>query len=126
MRAKGAEKGRERGRGGDGRRIPELHRSAATRLWPLGLYALLLGLLGCERHRASAQDCKRIFARLVEVELHERGLHDPVLLSRRARELEHTLAPSLAACTGRPLPSTALDCIGEAPNAEALIHRCLK
>lgn len=125
MRAKTAENHVERG--GGAQPTGEVRRSASTRLLRLGLCgALMAGTLGCERHRASPQDCTRIFDRLVEVELLERGFHDPVLLERRARELERTLAPSLAACTGRPLPATAVDCIGDAPNAEALIHRCLK
>jgi len=127
MRAKSADEQVARGHVGDGHRAPGSRRTAGTRLLMLALCgALMAATVGCERHRATSQDCTRIFDRLVEVELLERGLRDPVLLSRRARELERTLAPSLAACTGRPLPSTALDCIAEAPNAEALIHRCLK
>lgn len=86
----------------------------------------VFGSAACEGRRASAEECDRIFDRLVEVELAERGLHDPVLLQRRAQVLRSALAPERASCVGRPLPAAALDCIARAPNAEAVVHRCLK
>jgi len=85
-----------------------------------------VGLSACQGRRATAQDCDRIFDRLVEVELAERGLHDPVLLQRRAQVLRSSLVQERASCVGRPLPPAALDCIARAPNAEAVVHRCLR
>ena len=109
-----------------GARIGSICLSLGLLLETVFVAFVAFGLSGCQGRRATAQECERIFDRLVEVELAERGLHDPVLLQRRTQALRSSLAHERTACVGRPLPGAALDCIARAPNAEAVVHRCLR
>jgi hypothetical protein len=92
--------------------------------------ALLLGaalVASCGGARpATEADCGALLDRLVELELAERGFHDPALLSRRQAEARTRFAPDLEACRGRRLPAAALDCATRAATAEAVAHGCLR
>jgi hypothetical protein len=86
----------------------------------------LLACAGCRRHRMTAEDCRLVLDRITEIELHEAGFRDPVLLARRQAELRARFAPELAACQGKRVRRDALDCIRQARTAEVLSHRCLR
>jgi hypothetical protein len=87
----------------------------------------VLGLAGgCSTSRATAEECDRIFERIVDLELHEMGYRDPALAARKKAELRTTLAPDLKRCPGRRLRSGAMDCVNRAESAEEISHRCLR
>jgi len=90
---------------------------------------LLLVLLlpaGCRRAPLSAEDCRRILDRIVDLELAERGFRDPALAERRKNELRALFSPDLAACVGRRVRPDALACVARATSAEDLSHHCLR
>jgi hypothetical protein len=96
----------------------------------LALGAAVLGavvLVSCGRTRtATESDCAALLDRLVELELVERGFHDPALVARWRTGAQAKFAPELAACRGRRLPSSALACAARATTAEEVAHRCLR
>jgi hypothetical protein len=79
----------------------------------------------CSRHRATDGECHAIFERMVELQLAELGYHDPVLAESKKAELERTLAPEIAACSGRRLDDAALACVRDARSSED-VGRCLR
>jgi hypothetical protein len=91
----------------------------------LALLALLLAA-GCRRHHMTAEDCRLVLDRITEIELHEAGFRDPVLLGRRKTELRARFAAELANCEGKRVRRDALDCVHRARTAEALSHQCLR
>jgi hypothetical protein len=94
----------------------------------LALLALLLAMaLACRAsHPATSAQCAALLDRLVELELQERGFHDPLLVDRWRNDARAKFAEELEACRGRPLPAKALDCAAHAKSAEEVAHRCLK
>ena len=95
--------------------------------WLLVLLAsALVTLCACDSQRASAQQCRAIFDRLVAVELRELGFDDPVLTERRQAELARRFRQQLTSCVGRPLPTGSLACVAAANNSETLSHDCLQ
>ena len=92
----------------------------------LAIALCLIAAPGCSRGRASAEDCREIFDRIVELELRERGFRDPALTARKRRELGRRLAGELDACVGRPLDPGALPCLRSATTNEEITHRCLR
>jgi len=88
--------------------------------------ALLLVGSGCRRHRMSRDDCRLVLDRITEIELHEAGFRDPVLLAQRKAEFRTRFATELVACQGRRVRSGALDCVRRARTSEALSHQCLR
>jgi hypothetical protein len=90
----------------------------------LGLCALLAA--GCAVERATAEQCREILDRIVDLELRERGFRDPVLERRKRDEMRTLLAPDLRRCHGRALPRSAMDCVRGARSNEELSHTCLR
>lgn len=91
----------------------------------LGLLLAAVGA-GCHRERLTARDCGLILDRITELELAERGFHDPALAARRKGEMRARLKGELDACVGRRVRSGARDCALTAPTTEELIRRCLR
>ena len=95
------------------------------RILPVLLVLAVLPV-ACGGRRATAKDCARILDRIVELELRERGYHDPALLERKRRELRRSLAAELEHCRGKRLRSDALNCLERASGSEEISHRCLR
>jgi hypothetical protein len=95
---------------------------------PLLSAPLVLALLlaGCEGRRATREDCRQILGRLVDLELQERGFHDPALTARWRAQADTVHAADLAACEGSRIPRAALACVHSASTSEEIGHRCLK
>ena len=81
---------------------------------------------GCGRRAATRDDCRQILDRLVDLELQEKGFHDPTLAARWRAEVESTHASDLAACEGKRLPRGAMVCVRAATSSEEIGHRCLE
>lgn len=88
---------------------------------------VLLGLApGCDARRATAEDCRAIFDRIVAIELRELGYRDPVLEKRKRAELSTRFRSDVFKCVGRRLPDGALPCVARAKSTEELSHECLR
>ena len=95
--------------------------------WAALCALLLLGVgVGCQRDRATTEQCAMIFDRLVELELREMGFRDAELTRRRQTELRARHRDELATCVGRPLSAEAVRCVQAAESAEELSHECLR
>jgi hypothetical protein len=91
------------------------------------LVALLFAsATACGGRRATRDDCRQILDRLVDLELRERGFHDPTLAARWRAEAQATHAADLAACEGQRIPHTALACVRSATSSEEISHRCVR
>ena len=84
------------------------------------------GLLSCRRERATSQDCDEMLERIVQLELEERGFHDPALIDRKRREMRNLLASELKECQGKRLKAGGLVCVRAARNTERISHECLR
>ena len=95
--------------------------------WLLPCAALVAALCaGCTEERATAEQCERIFDRLVALELREMGFRDPELTRRRQAELRARHRDEIHACVGRRLTPDAVRCVEAAESAEELNHDCLR
>jgi hypothetical protein len=108
-------------------------RSNPERQHPRTLYAIgfalscaLVGVLACRSTRATADDCARILDKIVELELHERGFRDPVLLQRKRGEFHRRLGSELIECEGKLMRADAIACVKHATTTEEISHRCLR
>jgi hypothetical protein len=90
------------------------------------LLCTLFGVLGCRSTRATADDCARILDKIVELELHERGFRDPVLLRRKRDELHRRLGSELIECEGKLMRADAIGCLQHAKTTEEISHECLR
>jgi hypothetical protein len=90
------------------------------------LLCLLTIVVGCHSRRATPADCEHILDRIVDLELRERGFHDPALLERKRVELHRALTSELAQCQGRRLSDHVLDCVASATTTEDITHGCLR
>ena len=82
---------------------------------------------GCRRgHPASEAECALLLDRMVDLELEERGFHDPALAAHWHAQARTRFREDLAACRGRALPPGALDCLGKAHSAERAAHDCFR
>ena len=88
--------------------------------------ALVVASVGCNRSRATDQDCAKILDRIVELEVRERGFRDPALLERKRAEMRQVLAPELKLCEGKRLKPGALACVQQATSSEQISHACLR
>ncbi|HVW27861.1 MAG TPA: hypothetical protein VHC69_20990 [Polyangiaceae bacterium] len=86
----------------------------------------VFGVLGCRSGRATADDCARILDKIVELELHERGFRDPVLLQRKRDELRRRLGSELDECEGKSMRAGAIGCVEHATTTEEISHQCLR
>lgn len=91
-----------------------------------GTLALAALLGACDEPTASREDCVAIVDRIVDIELLEQGLRDPVLATRKRAEMHQRFAGEIDACVGRRLAPRARKCIAEVTDVEALSHRCLR
>lgn len=91
-----------------------------------GLLGLSAGGLGCAGEAATADDCRAILARIVELELREQGYRDPALLRRKQAEFAGLFADELDRCVGRRLPPGARACVAAATSTEEISHACLR
>lgn len=95
--------------------------------WPSNLLlAAVATLPACHAQRASEEQCRLIFDRLVVLELEEAGFVDPALAQRRQAELSARYGHEIASCVGRRIPAGALACAMAAKDAEAISHNCLR
>ena len=83
-------------------------------------------LVGCASERASSDQCREIFNRLVVLELRQMGFDDPALAARRQTALATRFQNELDACLGRPLPAGALACLQTANTSATLAQNCLE
>ena len=94
---------------------------------PYLIFAALISFLPtCDSERATQEQCRAIFDRLVQLEVREMGFNDPVLTVRRQAEFAARYANEIRACVGRPIPPAALKCVLSAETAEAVSHECLR
>jgi hypothetical protein len=85
-----------------------------------------LGVTGCQRHLASAQDCRAVLDRLVELELAASGYRDPALAPRWQHELARRFEPDLRRCQTLRLRGDLAACLQGARSAEEVAERCLE
>ena len=94
--------------------------------WPVvTMIALVVVSCNMGKPAATAQDCRAILNRIVEIELAELGYRDPVLRAKKQSELAARYERELAACVGRPLATDALQCVEAATSTEQIAHDCL-
>ena len=112
---------------------PTLLRNAEIRssrsVLTLGIFfgvGLALILIGCKRDSASAGNCKEVLDKIVELELKEKGFHDPALLERKLAEFRRSFATELRECEGKHLKEGAIACVRQAKSAEQISHQCFK
>ncbi|HVR64925.1 MAG TPA: hypothetical protein VMU50_23670 [Polyangia bacterium] len=98
----------------------------ARALLSIALVTAALALSGCRGRPASAEDCRAILDRLIEIELAESGFRDPVLAQRWRRTLQQQLAPQLGGCQRKRVPPELRACLAEARTQEEITHRCLR
>lgn len=82
-------------------------------------------LVGCGPS-STADECKFIFDRIVELELEQRGFADPVLAAKKKRELQATLKGELSRCEGHRLPDGARECVTRATSVLQISQECLR
>jgi len=82
---------------------------------------------GCGSPSASAEDCIAIVDRIIELELAELGLHDPVLLERWTNAFHQSLRAELTTCAnGHTLLPEARNCIASARTTTEVVDDCLR
>ncbi len=91
----------------------------------LALVLLLAPVLACRGEPASAEDCRAILDRIVELELSEQGYRDPALTRMKQQSFARRFAADLSACEGVALPTGARECVAQATSAEQISHDCL-
>jgi len=101
------------------------HRSTGPRRAVVTAALAMAPMLSCRGERASAEDCKAIFERIVALELAEMGYRDPALAERKRAELGRWLSVEVKACEGRPISADARACVASATSAEEVVHRYL-
>ena len=89
------------------------------------LIAALFALSACADERASEEQCRVIFDRLVELELHAMGFEDPALEARRKAEFSVRYRRALGSCVGRRISPDAMECVATAKTTETVSHECL-
>lgn len=80
----------------------------------------------CQSKRATPEECRIIFNRLVSLELAEMGFDDPALAKRRQVDFAYRYRDDIAACIGRKIPADAMACVLTAKTAEDVSHECLR
>jgi hypothetical protein len=95
-------------------------------LLTLMIMSATLAAPGCRGRTATADDCRAILDRLIQIELAESGFHDPVLAERWRRNLQHQLSAQLAGCQGKRVPADLRACLAQARTQEEITHRCLR
>ena len=80
---------------------------------------------GCGRHAATADDCRAVLDRIIDVELAESGYRDPVLRKRWQDELKQRFAPELSRCRGLTVRQDVRRCLDRARTTEDVVHHCL-
>lgn len=89
------------------------------------LLAITLVLAACGE-TATADDCRVILERIVDLELREQGFVDPALTRRKQEEFARRYAADLARCEGLRLRPHARACVEVATSSEQISHVCLR
>ena len=85
----------------------------------------LVGLLaGCGR-KATPADCDFIVDRYVEIELKTLKVTDPAEVAKQKAAMRNDLKDELAACPGKRLTDSMLDCVKKAESNDEL-DRCTR
>ena len=80
---------------------------------------------GC--HRATEADCKQIVDRIVELELRDQGVTDPVTLEARKSETKAKQRGQLVGgCVGKRISLSAMGCIRSAKTSSEITDKCLR
>ena len=90
------------------------------------LLPALMSLVACDSKRATPEQCRAIFNRLVVLEMAEMGFDDPVLTQRRQIDFAYRYRENINSCVGRKIPPGALECVKSAKTAESVSHDCLR
>lgn len=80
---------------------------------------------GCGRHVATADECRAVLDRLVELELHESGYRDATVAARWKKELAARFASDLRRCRVLRVRDDLRACLKRARTAEDVTHHCL-
>jgi hypothetical protein len=91
-----------------------------------GMIPVLVLVAFCGSRPATQADCRQILDRIVDVELNERGFHDPALAARRREEAEAAYAADILRCVGGRIARGAMECVRSATTSEEISHRCLR
>tara|TARA_Y100001968_G_C18938994_1_gene517787 strand:- start:243 stop:509 length:267 start_codon:yes stop_codon:yes gene_type:complete len=86
----------------------------------------MMSLSACQSERATPEQCRMIFNRLVTLELAEMGFDDPELAQRRQVDFAYRYRKQIVACAGRKIPPGALKCVRSAKSSESVSHDCLR
>ena len=86
----------------------------------------MMGFSACQSERATPEQCRIIFNRLMVLELAEMGFDDPALAQRRQVEFAYRYREEIVSCVGRKIPPGALKCVQTAQTAENVSHDCLR
>lgn len=98
-----------------------------TSYWCAAALVVTVGFgSACARHRMTDAECQAVLLKLTELELAERGFHDPELARRRAADLAQRFRELMKACPGQPARADVMSCVREAPSTEYLAHDCLR
>ncbi|MFO0762599.1 MAG: hypothetical protein U0359_39530 [Byssovorax sp.] len=86
---------------------------------------LALALAGCG-HPATKEECEELFAKSAEIELRGQNVTDPKTITDRTAAARATPrgAEFAAACAGKRITQSALDCVRRATTAEQF-DKCL-
>ncbi len=91
------------------------------------MQAVLAGgwALGC--HRTTEQDCEKVIDKMVELELRDQGVTDPLVLDDRKKTTrEKKRDDLLKTCVGKRVSQSALSCIQSARHANEITDVCLR
>lgn len=81
--------------------------------------------VGCGRHKATAEDCKALLARIIELELTESGYRDEVLRARWKDDLDRRFAADIEHCQGLSVRDDLRRCLGRVRTPDEIVHDCL-
>lgn len=81
-------------------------------------------LFGCG-HPATREECEIILAKNAEFELRAQGLTNEAEIERRVQETKQAKPELLDDCVGKRITEDAMQCVREAPDAEAF-EACLE
>lgn len=90
------------------------------------LVLLAIATVSCQRRALSEDECRSIVARIMDLELAERGVSDPALARQELAKFWSTSKITLSTCQGRRVRLGAMECLREARSTEEIAHRCLE
>ncbi|MBL90692.1 MAG: hypothetical protein CMH56_02630 [Myxococcales bacterium] len=87
---------------------------------------VMVSASSCQSERATPEQCRIIFNRLLALELAEMGFNDPALEERRQVDFAYRYRKQIVSCAGRKIPPGALKCVRSAKSSESVSHDCLR